>query len=124
VGEYVPERSDVGILVLVLVILLIAVAFFVPMFGIGMWGPMMSGGGMMGGWGYPYGTGWGFMFAGMLIPLLFIILVVVGAYFLLSPRTGSRVESEKAISILNERYAKGEISKEQYLEMKENLTKK
>lgn len=119
-----PERSDVGILVLVLVILLVALAFFVPMFGIGMWGQMMSRGGMMGGWGYPYGMGWGFMFAGMLIPLLFIILVVVGAYLLVSPRTGSTVESEKAISILNERYAKGEISNEQYLEMKENLTKK
>ena len=78
---------------------------------------------MMGGWGYPTRWGWGFMFARMLIPLLFIVLLIVGAYLLLTPRR-EPMESERAITILDERYAKGEITKEQYLEMKENLTKK
>lgn len=67
-------------------------------------GAGMMGGGMMGGWGYPFGMGWGFTFVGMLIPLLFVVLVVVGAYFLLSPRR-EPVESQKAITILDERYA-------------------
>jgi len=117
------ERSVT--VVVVVVLLLVGLFFILPMFGMWMFGPMMmGGGGMMGRWGYPYGMGWGFAFAGMLIPLLFIILVVVGAYFLLSGRRGEPAESEKAISILNERYAKGEITKEQYLEMKEHLTKK
>jgi len=93
------------------------------MFGMRMRGPMMMGGGMMGGWGYPTRWGWGFMFARMLIPLLFIVLLIVGAYLLLTPRR-EPMESERAITILDERYAKGEITKEQYLEMKENLTKK
>jgi len=83
----------------------------------------MMGGGMMGGWGYPGGFGWGFMFIGWLIPLLFVVLVVVGAYFLLAHR-GVTGESERALTILNERYAKGEITKEQYLEMKQHLTRK
>jgi putative membrane protein len=115
------ERSVTAVIVVVL--LLVGLFFILPMFG--MFGPMMMDrGGMMGGWGYPYGMGWGFAFAGMLIPLLFVILVVVGAYFLLSGRRREAAENENAVSILNERYAKGEITKEQYLEMKEHLTKK
>jgi putative membrane protein len=112
--------------ILVLVLLLIGLLVILPMFGMWMWGSTMIGRGMMGGWGYPYGMGWGgrgFMFAGMLIPLLFIILVVVGAYLWLTSRK-EPAESGKAITILNERYAKGEITKEQYLEMKKHLTEK
>lgn len=114
------ERSTTTSVV-VLVILLAGALLLIPMFGMGTWTPVM--GRMMGGWGYPYGMGWGFMFVGMLIPLVFIILVVAGAYLWLTSRK-EPAESEKAIAILNERYAKGEITKEQYLEMKENLTKK
>ena len=118
-------------MVAVLVLLLIGLLVVVPIFGMFMWGPMMMGGGMMGrwgwetgtGWSYPTGTGWGFMFVGMLIPLAFIVLLIVGAYFLLTPR-GETAGSESALTILDERYAKGEITKEQYLEMKQQLTKK
>ncbi len=112
------ERSSVGI-VIVLALLLIGLLFVLPMLGMS----MMMGRGMMGGWGYPAGAGWGFMFAGMLIPFLFIVLLIVGAYFLLTRREQTG-ETERALSILNERYAKGEIAKEQYLEMKEHLAKK
>jgi putative membrane protein len=116
------ERSSVAV-ILVIVLLFIGLLFLLPMFGGWMWGPVMMGGGMMGRWGYPLRTGWGFMFAGILIPILFIVLLVVGAYLLISPRR-EPIESEKAIAILNERYAKGEITKEQYLEMKQQLTKR
>lgn len=78
------ERSSVGIVVVV-GLLFVGLLFLFSMFGMGMWGPMM-GRGMMGGWGYPFGMGWGFMLAGMLIPFLFIVLLVVGAYLLLAPR--------------------------------------
>jgi putative membrane protein len=112
------------------VVLLIGVLFVLPMLGMFMLGPMMTGGGMMGGWTYPGGYGWahsgmraGFLFAGMLIPLVFILLLIVGAYYLLTSR-GEKAESESALRILDERYAKGEITKEQYLETKEQLTKK
>ena len=118
-------KSRTGVVVVV-VLLLIGLLLIVPMVGMWMWGPMtgrgMMGGGMMGGWGYPYGMGWGLMLAGMLIPLVFIVLVVVGAYLWLTSRK-EPVESEKAMTILDERYAKGEITKEQYLEMKAHLTK-
>jgi len=115
------QRSSFGIVLLV--ILLIGLLIAVPMFGMIKWGPMMMGGGMMGGWGYPTGMRWGFMLAGMLIPLGFIVLLIVGAYFLLTPR-GATAEIENALKILDERYAKGELTKAQYLEMKDNITKK
>ena len=85
----------------------------------------MGGWGVPGGygWGYPTGMRWGFMLAGMLIPLAFIGLLIVGAYLLLRPRV-EPVESENPLSILDERYAKGEITSEQYSEMKKNLSKK
>jgi putative membrane protein len=115
-------RSGIAVIA-VLVLLLIGLLVLLPMSGMWMWRPVMTGRGMMGGWGYPYGMGWGFMLVGMLIPLIFVILVVVGAYLWLTSRK-EPPESDRAIAILNERYAKGEITKEQYLEMKENLTKK
>jgi putative membrane protein len=123
------QKSNSG-MALLLVLLLVGVLFVVPMLGMFMWSPMM-GGGMMGGrgapygygWGYPTGTRWGFMFVGMLIPLAFIGLLIVGAYLLLKPRVES-AESGDALRILDERYAKGEITGEQYSEMKRNLSKK
>ena len=123
------QKSNSGMAPL-LVVLLIGVLFVVPMLGIFMWGPMM-GGGMMGGWGAPDGYGWGsptgmrwgFMFIGMLIPLAFIGLLIVGTCLLLKPRVES-AGSEDALRILDERYAKGEITSQQYSEMKQNLSKK
>jgi putative membrane protein len=123
------QRSHTGI-VLLLVLLLIGVLFIVPMLGMFIWGPTM-GGGMMGGWGVPGGYGWGyatgmrwgFMLARVLIPLAFIGLLIVGAYLLLRPRA-ELPRSENPLSILDERYAKGEITSEQYSEMKKNLSKK
>jgi putative membrane protein len=114
-------RSSTGVVVVV-VLLLIGLLVILPMFGMWMWAPMM-GRGMMGGWGYSSGMGWGFMLAGLLIPLLFIVLIIVGAYLWLTSRK-EPVGGDKALAILDERYAKGEITKEQYLEMKEHLTKK
>jgi len=118
------QRSGFGI-VLALLVLVIGLLFVVPILGMLMFGPVMMGGGMMGGWSYPtgIGRGWGFMFAGMLIPLVFVVLLVVGAYYLLTPR-GETAGSEAALRILDERYARGEITKDQYLEMKQHLTKK
>jgi putative membrane protein len=123
------QKSNSGI-ALLLVLLLVGVLFVVPMLGAFMWGPMM-GGGMMSGWGAPGGYSWsyptgmrlGFMFVGMLIPLAFIGLLIVGTYLLLRPRVES-AGSGDALRILDERYAKGEITSQQYSEMKQNLSKK
>ena len=124
------QRSGFGV-VMVLVVLLIGLLLVIPMFAMIMWGPTMMGGGMMGGWGCPIGIGWrrpvgigwGFMFAGALIPLVFIVLIVLGAYYLLTSRRET-AGSGTALDILDERYAKGEIAKEQYIEMRQHLANK
>jgi putative membrane protein len=106
-----PEkRNDL----IVVAVLIMALAIIVPLLT---WGGMgwMGRMGMMG-----YGGG-----AMILVPITFIILLVIGAYFLLTTMTGSRGNEvnrqNKALEALKERYAKGEITKEQYLEMKEAM---
>jgi putative membrane protein len=97
----------IAIVVIGLAILLIGLAWNPLMLGMGM--------GMM-------GFGWGSMF---LIPLAFLVLIAVGAYYLIIELTRSSKSTTnkriKPLVILNERYAKGEITREQYVKMKGEL---
>lgn len=55
----------------------------------------------------------------------FIVLIVVAVYFgykyFENSSTGSYGNKSSAMETLNERYAKGEISEEEYQKMKKNL---
>jgi len=81
------------------------------------WNPFMLGMGMG-----MMGFGWGFMF---LIPLAFLVLMVLGAYYLVTEFTrtnrSASSQNQRPTEILKERYAKGEITREQYLKMKREL---
>lgn len=73
---------------------------------------------MMGSW-----FGWPLMF---LFPLLFLGLIIFLVYSFVSASsstTSTRSVSAQAsaIDILNERYARGEITEDQYLKMKAQL---
>ncbi|MGA2763911.1 MAG: SHOCT domain-containing protein [Spirochaetia bacterium] len=81
-------------------------------------------------WGWGWGSGWGhgmyglplFLFGGF--RLLFGAAVIVGVVFLVRHfgRQGWRgPHDESALDILQKRYARGEITREQYEEMKRNL---
>ena len=88
------------------------------------WGGGYGGGGMgpgmMGGWG----MGW----FGSIFMLIFWVLVIIGLVFLIkwliqttkgekdSTRTSSR-----ALDILGERYARGEINKDEFEKIKRDL---
>jgi putative membrane protein len=78
----------------------------------------MIGSWMMGPW---LMGGWGLMGLGA---ILFIILIVIGIYLFLSgyvrPR---RVEENRALAIARERYARSEITKEEYDEIYRNLSR-
>jgi putative membrane protein len=76
------------------------------------------GNGMMGNYGY--GMGYGGIFFG----LLFWIFIIAVAYLLiklLMEQNKSRGEENSALDIAKERYAKGEITKEEFEEIKRNL---
>ena len=84
-----------------------------------MWGWPNMMGGFFGG-----GLGW----IGMIFGFIFFILVVIGIIFLIVwlvkrsnyPGVENRTES-KALEVLKERYAKGEITKDQFDNMRKDL---
>jgi putative membrane protein len=82
-----------------------------------LWNPFMLGMGMG-----MMGFGWGSMF---LVPLAFLVLIALGIYYLVTEFMGTNKlassQNQRPLEILEERYAKGEITREQYLEMKEEL---
>jgi len=92
----------------------------------------LLGGGMM-GWGMmgPGGMGWGgFGFSpfGWIVMLVFWALIIGGIALLLiwlfgqvGPAAPAPTPPSRAIDILNERYARGEITREQYEEMRRQI---
>ena len=82
-----------------------------------------SGPGMMGGYG-PEGWGWGIGMIGM---LLWWVLVILGIVLLArwifgaSHGHGGRAAAGRALEILKQRYARGEIDKKEFEEKKRDL---
>lgn len=95
------------------------------------WG-MMSGwpSGMMHGWGFG-SFGWIGMILMWLVPVGFVVLVVLGIVWLVRGLTSSGEGKADTVQqaeaqpspreILQIRYARGEITREQYLQMLEDL---
>jgi putative membrane protein len=120
----------------IIVIVLIAVIALVLLGGAGMMmrlggygmGPgMMYGGGMMGGNGMMNGAGYGYSHNpfGMLLPLLSCLLILGGiallVYLFVRSTKVSSTTNGTPLDILKMRYAKGEITKEQFDTMKQDL---
>lgn len=68
-------------------------------------------------WMYPMGGGW-FM---MILWWAIIIAIVVGVVKWLSQQKGQSQKEDSAIEVLKKRYARGEISKEEFEEKKKDL---
>jgi uncharacterized membrane protein len=108
---------------IVLLVILGAVVLL-PVLGMSFWGGgmmgpgAMMGRGMMGGWGPRAGFFGGF---GGGFGLLFLLLVVAGVALIISGLTRKDVKDDDARQILRARLARGEITKEQFEELKEAL---
>jgi len=78
-------------------------------------------------WGWPMMGFGGFGGIGMIFGFIFFILIVIGVIFLIiwlvkrSGYSATDKTSTKSIEVLKERYAKGELTKEQYENMKKDL---
>jgi putative membrane protein len=86
-----------------------------------MWG-YGPGWGMMGPWGGGLGTG----FFGMFIWLVVIVLVVAVVVWLMrsagSRRPAQLERRSSGLDVLEERYARGEINRDEYLQKKRDIT--
>jgi putative membrane protein len=74
-------------------------------------------------WDYGWGTGFGF---GAIAMIIFWGLLILGIVYLIKMVAGSSKKEgkqETAIDILKMRYAKGEISKEEFEKIKDDLTR-
>lgn len=70
-------------------------------------------------WEYGWGMGFGWIFM-----ILFWVLVILGIVFVIKMIAGSGSkweQPETALDILKKRYAKGEISREEFEQMKKDV---
>ena len=77
-------------------------------------------------WPYGYGAGWGWMLGGWIMMIVFWGLVIVGIVALVRAVSDRAAvaqprDDEAPIETLRRRYAAGELTKEQFEEMKRNV---
>jgi putative membrane protein len=107
------QRKTLVQIMIVLIVAVVGFALVSSLFGGG-----MMGGGMMGGMGF----GWIMMF----LPIIFIILLIYALLDRESPSNNqtSYYGNETPMQVLQRRYASGEISRSDYLRMKEDINRR
>jgi len=110
------ESEKIILILLVTVVMVVVVGgFYMMTMMSGYWaGNSMMGSGMMGQTGMHYG--WWMPLGG----LIFLVILIAGLYFVFSASKKSE-QPHGFLEILKERYAKGEITSEQYDRMKKEL---
>ncbi len=69
---------------------------------------------------YGWGMGWGWI-TGLIILVIFIAVIWIAARAFSNGRMNYSSSQKSALDILKERYARGEISKEEYEEKKRDI---
>jgi putative membrane protein len=82
-------------------------------------------------YGMGWGMGWGWlgMMLFWLVPLFVVIVLAAAAVKYLSSRgarsdTGLHEDRNRALEVLEERYARGEINREEYLQKRDDLKRR
>jgi len=68
------------------------------------------------GWQWGMGFGWPFM-------IFFWVLIILGIVYIIKMIAGAAKKDETPLEILKRRYARGEITKDEYDRMKDDLLK-
>jgi len=72
---------------------------------------------------YPYGPHHGWYGYGWVYGIIGLIVFLVVLYFIFRKTETQEKKSDRALEILKERYAKGEITKEEFEEMRKSIEK-
>ncbi len=102
-------------------ILLFVLGAFIllPLLTMGMgFGGMMGYGGMMGQYG---GTGGGWLFIGMLVPLVFLLVLLGGGYLIFRRVSDTQSSHNPAMEELRLAYARGDLTDEEFEARREKL---
>lgn len=111
---------SVGLVVVLALVLLPALVMIFMM------GGGMIVGGMMGGWNSTLGNSGNWWWGGLVMLVMLVLLIggiaAVIAWTLRRGGQAFRPDNDEALSILKQRYARGEIDKEQYEQIRRDLT--
>jgi putative membrane protein len=72
-------------------------------------------------WGGMEGMGWGWIGFGLIHMVVFWALVILAFAALLKWLGGGSIREPRALDVLKARYAKGELTREQFEEMKRHI---
>ena len=72
-------------------------------------------------WDMPFGGMQGFGIGGIFMWIFFLIIIVAIVYFVAKEINKKSTVSEPALDIIKKRYAKGEINKAEFEEIKKSL---
>jgi len=106
------SSRDLGVIVLVILGVLVLLPLLMMFGGWGMMGPGMMNPGIMGRWGYGSGSWFG--------PLT-IMLLIAGTVLIVRAVARREPKTDDPQTVLKQRLARGEISKEQFDELKQVL---
>ncbi|WP_178916766.1 SHOCT domain-containing protein [Natronomonas gomsonensis] len=102
-----------------ILLLLLGALILFPLLLMGMgFGGMMGYGGMMGQYG---GTGGWWPFVGMLVPLVFLLVLIVGGYLVFRRMSETQTSHNPAMEELRLAYARGDLTDEEFEARREKL---
>lgn len=75
---------------------------------------------MDGEWGVGFGHGGGFI--GIFFWIILIVAIIVAVRWLMDNKSSTTGRSDKALDILNQRYARGEIDQQEYEQKRREIS--